>query len=73
MKAVSTAKTQAVIGEAQGYEGLPICRGTIDGVPFIETAWEPSPDELAALQRGKRVVVTILGTQHPPIKLEVEQ
>lgn len=62
-----------VIGKSQGYLGLPIrdemvnCTVNGDGTPQMVTAWLPTPEELAALNRGAAIHVTILGVMHPPI------
>lgn len=37
----------------------------------FESAWEPTPDELAILRAGGLVIVGVLGSQ-PPINLSVE-
>ena len=42
-----------------------------DGTPVMETAWEPTPNELAVLVAGGSIRLMILGTQHPPILLGV--
>jgi len=48
----------------------------IDGATNIETnrmvtAWEPTAGELEALQNGAPVYLSILGTMHPPVIIEV--
>ena len=66
-----------VLGKSQGFLGLPVRdtmiheRVTGPGTPCMETAWEPTPDELAALNAGAKVVVRIIGSAHPPIMVEV--
>ncbi len=66
-----------VIGKTQGYLGLPlrdeVRNTTVDGpaTRCMVTAWEPTPDELERLNAGASVHVVIVGTQHPPIMLEV--
>ena len=66
-----------VLGQSQGYLGLPIRdilveNGTSQTLcPAMQTAWTPTPEELKKLISGANVHVTILGTQHPPIILEV--
>ncbi len=66
-----------VIGKSQGYLGLPLrdekinCSVNGDGTPAMTTAWIPTSKELAALTCGASVHVRILGTQHPPIMVEV--
>lgn len=66
-----------VLGKAQGYYGLPIRDELLNdsvtgpGTPAMVTAWLPTPDELAALNAGAPIHLTILGTQHPPVMLGV--
>lgn len=35
------------------------------------SAWEPTPDELAALNRGAPVMLCILGVAHPVVQIYV--
>jgi hypothetical protein len=64
-----------VIGKAQGYYGLPIrdivINDTVTGpeTPAMETAWFPSPDELAAMNAGAPIVLRVCGNGHPPVML----
>lgn len=66
-----------VIGKTQGFLGLPIRDELIservlgDAVPCMTTAWEPTPEELEALNAGAKVHLRVIGTQHPPVMLEV--
>lgn len=65
-----------ILGIQQGYEGLPVRdelmnAGTDDAYPVMTTAWQPTPDEIAAIVAGASIHVRILGTEHPPIKVEV--
>jgi hypothetical protein len=65
------------IGKSQGYEGLPVrdvvlnCSVNGEGTPAMETAWIPTPAELARLNKGASIVLRILGTGHPPVMIEV--
>lgn len=71
-----------VIGEDQGYLGLPIRKvkkptsigGTVRSVEHIETAWEPTPKELALLNQGQSVILSVLtfGGPVPPQNIYVE-
>lgn len=69
--------TTRTLGKQQGYLGLPVrdivleCEAAGGEVPAMVTAWEPTPDEIAALAAGAKVYVTIIGQQHPPIVLQV--
>lgn len=48
------------IGKSQGYFGLPVKDIILpDGTPMMQTAWTPTPDELAALQAGANIIVTL--------------
>jgi hypothetical protein len=66
-----------VIGKSQGFFGLPIRDDLIservlgDSVPCMTTAWEPTPEELEALNAGAKVHLRIIGTKHPPVMVEV--
>jgi hypothetical protein len=42
------------------------------GHPKLTSAWMPTPEELAALNAGKPVLLTVLGYAHPPVLLRVE-
>lgn len=67
--------TTRVIGKSQGYYGLPlrdiIINDTVTGpeTPAMETAWFPTPEELAALQAGAPIILRVVGTGHPPVML----
>ena len=66
-----------VLGKSQGYLGLPlrdeVRNTTVDGpaTACMVTAWEPTPDELQRLNKGASVHLIVLGTQHPPVLVEV--
>lgn len=66
-----------IIGQSQGYLGLPIRDGqmhcAVNGpnTPTMTTAWQPTPEEIAAINAGASIHVTLLGTGHPPIFVEV--
>ena len=66
-----------VLGKSQGYLGLPLRDVTIHdtvngpGTLAMETAWLPTPDELARLVAGAPVILRVLGTGHPPVMVDV--
>lgn len=66
-----------VLGKSQGYLGLPLRDVTIncsvDGpaTPAMETAWLPSPAEIAAIAAGAPIILRVLGTAHPPVMMDV--
>lgn len=52
---------------------LPITRIQYsDGTPAVASYWLPTPDELALLNRGFAVRLTVLGNTHPPLMLGVD-
>jgi len=66
-----------VIGESQGYLGLPIldtqvnCTVNGEGTPAMITAWMPTDEEIEAIQAGAPIFLQLLGTQHPPVMMFV--
>ena len=66
-----------VIGKSQGFLGLPVRDEVItekvlgEQTPCMATAWEPTPDELARLNAGAKIVLRLIGTRHPPVIVEV--
>lgn len=66
-----------IVGKSQGYIGLPLrdelvnCAVNGPDTPRMVTAWEPTPDELAALNAGATIHVAILGVTPPPMILSV--
>lgn len=60
------------LGKLQGYYELPVRDVPLeDGGNLMQTAWEPTPEELAAIVDGSPIIVSIIGTAHPPILLGV--
>lgn len=66
-----------IIGKSQGYLGLPlrdvIVADTVNGprTPAMETAWIPTPSEIAAIVAGAPIILRILGRGHPPVAIYV--
>lgn len=66
-----------VLGESQGYLGLPLRDVSLNdsvngpGTPAMETAWTASPLELEMLNAGAPIILCVLGKQHPPVMLSV--
>ncbi|WP_298699194.1 hypothetical protein [uncultured Brevundimonas sp.] len=50
---------------------LPIRDEVVEGLPYMTSRWEPTPDELAALIAGRPVELRIIGTTHPVVSLIV--
>lgn len=54
--------------------GLPIRDDESDGgLPLMTSAWTPTPEELARLNAGASIHLTIVGRAHPPVAVEVGQ
>lgn len=65
-----------VLGKKQGFLGLPIRDDVAQGDSVesghrMVSAWEPTPDEIERLAKGAMIYLTIIGTAHPPVILEV--
>ncbi|WP_339767154.1 hypothetical protein [uncultured Pseudosulfitobacter sp.] len=66
-----------VCGKSQGFLGLPVrdsvrdCSVAGGKVPVMTTAWLPNPAELAAINAGAAIHVSIDGTIPSPMMLSV--
>lgn len=66
-----------IIGQSQGYIGLPLRDEVIVDAatglrtPAMVTAWEPTPKELQRLLHGEPIYLRVLGNQHPPVSIWV--
>ena len=49
---------------------LPVFVQAGQGEVTISSLWIPTPEELAALNAGHGIVLTVFGTTHPPVMLE---
>jgi len=65
--------TTRVLGESQGYRGLPVKDCEENGVKFMQSEWALTDEEAAALKSGATIILTVVGEGHPPVKLEVKQ
>lgn len=69
-----------VFGEEQGFRGLPVRAGNeiihLDGGQYlgcqVVTAWKPDADELARLNAGEAIYVSINTQRVAPMLLTVE-
>lgn len=68
-----------VLGERQGYIGLPVRDQVIQTqigdevheVQAMYTLWRPSVEELEQLNAGAAIRLCVLGQGHPPVHMEV--
>lgn len=62
----------SALGKSQGYLTLFIRERTLPGgFPVMDSAWTPTPDELARLNAGASVILSVVGTAHPPVMITV--
>lgn len=62
-----------ILAESQDeYYALAIRDDEIDGINHMTSVWEPTPAELAQLNSGGAVRLTILGQGHPPVMLTTQ-
>lgn len=53
------------------YEGS-IAGGPLDGMPITITAWKPSAKDLAAMNAGNPLYLTVIGCFIPPLSLSAD-
>lgn len=44
----------------------------IEGLPLVKSYWRPTEEELAALNAGGLVALSVVGSTMPPVALDVE-
>lgn len=68
MKPVATHETCATyVGE--GCADLPVMRG--DG--YLISFWQPSVEELTALNEGALVLLYVQGVEQPPVAIQTQE
>ena len=72
MNSVRMADCSRVCGLDQRFFPLPIRDEHYDDVPVMATTWSPTPEELAILIAGGKVVVRIMGVEPPPMQVGAE-
>jgi hypothetical protein len=43
------------------------------GLPAMVSAWEPTPEEIEAINAGSPIYLRIVGNQHPPVWVWAEK
>jgi hypothetical protein len=67
-----------VIGESQGYIGLPLrdelrhCTVNGENTPVMVSQWTLSDDERWLISQGADILLSVVGTTHPPVLLQVQ-
>jgi hypothetical protein len=60
--------------ETSGPCGALAIRDGMNGdMPNMMSSWEPTPEELAALNAGAKVELSVIGSGHPPVWVSVGQ
>lgn len=75
MSPIKFEGANATFGPPEGYEAGQVApiygfatqvqRGSCEGAPLVVTAWQPSPAELAQLNAGNPVFLSVLGGLPP--------
>ena len=63
--------TNRVCGKSQGFLGLPVRDEIVNGQNIMHSAWEPTPDEIERIQKGAKIIVSVIGNNPQPIMLNV--
>jgi hypothetical protein len=73
MQPLRISNATRILAETQDeYHALAIKDEVIDGLNYMTSVWEPTPKELAELQAGGAVRLTIMGTGHPPVAITTQ-
>lgn len=73
MLSLRISNATRVLAENQDeYHALAIRDEDVSGVNGMTSLWEPTPKELAMLNAGGAVRLTILGTIHPPVLITTQ-
>lgn len=79
MNKVQHPSNNAVLGAPAGWNqaelpcgALPITRTEVGGQPVVVSYWRPTAWELAVLNAGGSVALSVLGTTMPPVSVDVD-
>ena len=78
MRCVQHPTNNRVLGAPTGWSqeelrcnAIPITDVDLDGTPVVVTYWRPTEEELAAMNRGEYVQLSIIGRTMPPVAILV--
>lgn len=79
MESIEFEGQTRVLGVSQGYRGLAVRDEMTDPgdapqdepQPVMVSMWKPSPEECGAIMNGGLIALSVLGTGHPPVMIEV--
>lgn len=73
MKSIRLINASRTLAQGQDeYNELDIMDANVDGANCMFSVWEPSAEELEALNNGGKIQLGIMGERHPPILLMVQ-
>jgi hypothetical protein len=79
MNRVQHITNNAVLGAPAGWDqgelpcsALPITRVSYDGIAVVMSYWKPTSEELAVLNDGGSVALSVIGVTMPPVMLSVD-
>lgn len=64
--------TRTLATEQEEFNNLDIMDALVDGNNCMFSVWEPTPEELEALNDGGKIQLGIMGISHPPVLLVVQ-
>ncbi len=72
MNFVHHAQCNATLtSEEEGVKSLPVTRGKMGEVEVVRSYWRPTKEELKQLNKLGCVAMTMVGTTHAPVRLDV--
>lgn len=78
MNRIQHPSNNAVLGAPAEWDqqdlpcgALPVTRTQVDGFPVVVSFWRPTAEELAALNAGAALELSVIGHTMPPVSLDV--
>ena len=73
MNSIKLINASRTLAQGQDeYNDLDIMDADVKGKNCMFSVWEPSPDEIHALNNGGKIQLGIMGGVHPPVMLMVQ-
>ena len=73
MNSIRLLNATRTLAEGQDeFENLDILDADVDGKNCMFSVWEPTAEELEALNKGGKIQLGIMGASHPPVMLMVQ-
>lgn len=79
MRSIKTPDTNKELGRPVNWDddkgiecsSLPVHAYESNGYHFMLSVWRPSPEERDKIANGGDIVLTVIGSTHPPVTLHV--